>query len=968
MVSTRLALFACALAALATPLLAQGTPSGQISGRVLDPDGLALPGVAVTAESPALQGVRSAVSSSNGDYIIPFLPAGDYKVTFGLSGFAELAQRIRVANAASVSLDARLNVAAMNESIEVTATGPSDFGPQAEAATGYQSDLMVKLPTGRTILAATDLAPGVHATGSGGNVTISGASSFENVFMINGVTAQDNIRNTPLNLFIEDAIQETTIITSGVSAEYGRFSGGVVNAITKSGGNRFAGSFRTTFTNDDWVALTDYPNDSRVDDVVPTYEATLGGPILKDRLWFFGAYRGTDNKSSRTTTEPTNLNYEFGEKESRYEGKLTWSATRNHTFKGAYTRIERTETNASFARILDLDSLYDRELPQQLLSLNYTGVLTPQLFVDVNIAAREFSFVGSGSRFTDLTDGTVLLDRARRGSRYHAPTFCGVCDDEERDNREYVVKANYFLSTGSLGSHNLAAGVDVFEDLRFANNHQSGSDYLIFGTSTRIVDGIIYPVFNNDGSTFIRWAPIFESSQGSNFRTTSVFLNDSWRWSNRLSFNLGLRYDRNDGQDSMGNTVVRDSAWSPRLGVTFDPRGDGEWTIHASYGTYVTAIGTAVGDSASAGGQPATLDFDYRGPAINVGGAATVGQDDAVDTVFEWFFANGGKSRPTREAPFIPGVTSVISEGLSSPHANELSAGFSRRLGTRGLLRVDGVYREYKDFYSSRTDLSTGRVQDPLGRSFDLAITENTNEPERTYRGLNLQLSYPLLDDRLLVGGNYTLSRSRGNFSGENAFVSVIESYPEYSDRAWSAPVGDLSIDQRHRGRVWATYDVPLPEAVGRLDIGLLELMGSGTPYGGMGQVSTRPYVSNPGYLTPPATVPYFFTAPDEHRTKALFRTDLALNYAHEVFERAEIFGRFRMLNVFDRQEPIDANHISAAVLMRGDKPSLQAFDPFVTTPVEGTHWRRASTFGQPSSRLAYGTPRTFDFSIGLRF
>jgi hypothetical protein len=98
------------------------------------------------------------------------------------------------------------------------------------------------------MLSAVDLTPAVHATGPSGARTIGGAMSFESLYLLNGVEVQDNIRGTPFSLFIEDAIQETTTTTSGISAEYGRFLGGVINTVTKSGGNLMSGSFRTTFT------------------------------------------------------------------------------------------------------------------------------------------------------------------------------------------------------------------------------------------------------------------------------------------------------------------------------------------------------------------------------------------------------------------------------------------------------------------------------------------------------------------------------------------------------------------------------------------------------------------------------------------------------------------------------------------------------------------------------------------------
>ncbi len=164
--------------------------------------------------------------------------------------------------------------------------------------------------------------------------------SFENLFMINGVVVNENIRGQPLDLYIEDAIQETTTSTSGVSAEYGRFQGGVVNMLTKSGGNRFSGSFRANLSSDSWQSSNAGELTPERDDTVNTiYEATFGGFILRDKLWFFTA--GRDLSTSATqTTYLTNIEFPQTSEQTRLEGKLTWSITPNHRLIGSYAEIE----------------------------------------------------------------------------------------------------------------------------------------------------------------------------------------------------------------------------------------------------------------------------------------------------------------------------------------------------------------------------------------------------------------------------------------------------------------------------------------------------------------------------------------------------------------------------------------------------------------------------------------------------
>ncbi|HYU79372.1 MAG TPA: carboxypeptidase regulatory-like domain-containing protein, partial [Vicinamibacterales bacterium] len=267
---------------------AQGNPTGTISGRVLDQDGLPMPGVLVTATSPNLQGVRTNVTSANGDYTIPFLPSGEYELTFELQGFQTIKRtNIGVTMAETQKVDVSLKVAALVETVTVTGTA-ADIVSSATVGTNFKKDTLERLPVGRALNDAVLLAPGVAGNGPSGNIMMAGALSFESQYLVNGVVINENLRGQALNLFIEDAIQETKVSTGAISAEYGRFGGGVVNMITKSGGNAMSGSFRTTLNNDGWRSLTPYPTDQTVDKITPVYEATLGGPVKKGKIWYFG--------------------------------------------------------------------------------------------------------------------------------------------------------------------------------------------------------------------------------------------------------------------------------------------------------------------------------------------------------------------------------------------------------------------------------------------------------------------------------------------------------------------------------------------------------------------------------------------------------------------------------------------------------------------------------------------------------
>src|SRR5262245_35895831 len=345
----RIVLGVIAAMTVASSAAAQST-TGTISGRVLDVQGAALPGATATAKSPNLQGARETVTSENGDYLLTGLPSGPYTITFSLPGFQTQTRSVVLAPTQVLPLEVKLGPAEISE--EVTVTGSADtLTKTAQIATNFSQDLIAQLPTSRDLNAILMMAPGVHPTGPAGAFSFGGSVSFENLFLLNGVSINENIRGQAFDTAIEDAIQETTVANGGVSAEFGRFSGGVVNIITKSGGNQFSGSLRESLNNDKWRTLTPFETERlsttpepRVDNVVPTYEYTAGGPVMRDRLWFFTSGRVRYESAGRTLIG-TGVPYTFTEKQRRYEVKGTYSATPNHRFQVNYNHHDRAQEN-----------------------------------------------------------------------------------------------------------------------------------------------------------------------------------------------------------------------------------------------------------------------------------------------------------------------------------------------------------------------------------------------------------------------------------------------------------------------------------------------------------------------------------------------------------------------------------------------------------------------------------------------
>lgn len=956
----------------ALPML--GQTLGSLTGTVIM-DNQPLPGVTVTITSPALQGQRVVYTDINGNYNVAALPPGDYDVAFTMDNMKTVNEKTKVTLGGTSRVNTTMQLSTVAESITVTATAPAVLETQ-EVQTNLPSDLVEELPIGRTIQATITLAPGVTANGPGGQMVVGGGYAYDTLYVVNGAVTNENLRGQTEDLYIEDAIQETTVMTGAISAEFGRFTGGVVSAITKSGGNEFSGSFRDSFTNPSWDETTDFGEEQQDSVLNQTYEATLGGRFIRDRLWFFGAGRKSEidqtgffidggNNPVGPVARPTTV-----VADDRYEAKLTGQITPKHSLVGSYMSYKVNQTpHCAFGcwdeNTLDIDG---RDLPRDFKSLHYNGIVTNSFVLEAGYSERSLKFEGSGgnhvtTNFNDPRDialGSWAYD-FNIGGAWGAPIFCGVCDVEERSNEDYNLKGTYYLATKSLGTHSIVAGYDNFAESRFANNHQSGSGFDVYhygALPEYEADGTFRPILS-PGDLLLR-VPIEVLSQGSDFVTESLYINDKWDFNSNWSFNLGVRYDKNDGKDSAGHKISDDSNVSPRIGLTYDVLGNGRFRVNGSYSKYVSRIQEGIGGDAG-GGNPSYYIYYYDGPQI--GGIGTgMGSFDVLEEMFRWYLGIGGNNNTSHlVGVIIPGFNTRFDGSLKSPNVDEFTLGVGSQVGARGFVRVDYVDRQWNDFYTKST-APGDQIAHPVlaGEFLDVQTYSNTDATERSYRAIQTQGSYRALD-RLHVGFSYTYSKAEGNDIGESLGSGPVETTPflyrEYKAFARNNPVGALPNDQTHRARIYASYDLPM-QRFGNLNISALERYDSGTPYGAVANVHVRSFVTNPGYATPPSSASYFFTDRDEFRTDDVTATDLALNWTLPI-TRVQFFVQGEIINVFNEQAVV-APSTSITVLQR--------FNPFTETPVEGVHWEKDPGFGEATGAASYQLPRTYRFSAGFRF
>jgi len=971
---TAIVLFAAQIAVAQT--------TGSLSGTVTT-GGQPVGGVTVVLNSAALQGGRTAITNDAGAYSFDALPPGEYALKFERSGMAAMrtvAVRLAQTSRVDVSLKGY-------DELTVRASTPSVL-ELPQVSTNFTLQQIERLPLQRNQLATAQFAPGVNGnTLSNGQLQISGAPGYDNLVLVNGVVVTENVRGQMRPMYVEDAIQETTLITGAISAEFGRFSGGVVNTITKSGGNDLAGSLRDSLSSPAWSAQTP-AKEERESTLNHVWEATLGGYVLRDRLWFFTAGRWAKNDTARTTLSiPAGTNspaspavsYSEGNDQKRWEAKLTAQAGPRITAVGSYFRIDTQGTNVRFSNnIYDTASLTTRDDPESLVAIHLNDVVSSGLLAEAHYSRRKFAD-RSGSFATDLLGGTVLLDRANNNTRFNSPTLCGACDVERRDNDDIQLDARALL-----GTHDLVAGIDRFTESRYANNHQSGSDFSLFVTRVQWKDGVVYPVITptnaQGGGTFIRWNPVLVAPRENELRTESAFVNDVWTLGTHWTFNLGARFDRNHAADADGVVSSNDRRITPRLGVQYELNAH---RFSLSFAEYSSRIADSIASANQAAGNAAAIDFAYKGPAIN-NGALNTPLADVIKSVFDYFNATQGgtanraaNNLRANGSRTVPGYSTYFDGTLSSPYVREVTAGYGLELGRSGYVRADYVHRDWRDFYAASVTTATQRANTPLGIPVDLTLIRNSNNISRNYRGVQLQARWS--PRRFESGINYTWSKLRGTDEGESGNTGAVANvdpaifYPEFFNYARVNPSGYLQGDQRHRLRAWVGYDF------GAVTASLLQSYDSGLPYSIVGPVSLAAFATNPGYASVPNGL-YYFSERGALRTEANISTDIALRYALRL-HGIELFAQGDLLNVFNNDAIVDPQRLGLTVSTAATSTTFAAFNPRTATPIEcpqgapaaqctamKANYQLSTNFGQPLNDLAYQRPRTYRISLGARF
>lgn len=961
-------LLALSLSLFGLPLWSQTTTA--LKGRTVTNNDEPMAQVELTLETVAGGAEFRLQSSRSGSFRFANLSPGLYRLTARKAGFEAVVQEVGVHLGEESSVTVIL-MPEVREKLEVRAESITEQIPGAGVVLKFSE--LERAPTDRDLASVALLAPGVSNGGADGRLTISGARGHESMYLIDGgVATFDNRRGQPSQFLIEDAILEAQVQTAGIAAHQGFFSGGIVNAVSKSGDNTFTGSLRAIISNRDWREETPFEENTQDSGEEPgfsnTYMATVGGPIVKDKAWFFIAGRNLRDDYSAAFILPVTAPAGTAvpvipakTEDDRFSAKLTWAPAPNHTFIATYHDAQRVDKNLTGNGVLSASAvLPESRTDESLLSLEYRWIVNSALSFDFLVTDKNASIqdwypenLPQGdirAQFAEIIDRNTIANAG-------GPTTRGP-DPEHRDNTFINLKGRWFLDQGR-GIHDITFGFQQFRDRVFDNNNGGVVPWEV--VTPVGADEAGNPILSFGSGTLVAFSVIEERSKTSDLNTQALFISDDWQMNDRLLLRLGLRYEDSDADAQNGEPAIDDRHLDPRFYTAYQL--DERQQLSFGFARYTARISGVIDRTVGAG---RTSDFVwlYGGPATN-----------NVADVFQWFDTNLGDplsnealARAVQIIRFNPDDPQFfLDPDLKSPFADEILLGyeFAGQGGFR--FSADLISKEWSEFLALRNSPDLGTTNDGVD------ISELTNDDEnyaREYHAVQVQAEYRI-NDRWRIGGHYTWSQLYGNAVGESVNngsepLRELTQYPEYNQFEARLPMGYLPGDRRHAALL--RLEIADQFKKWQWQATLYQKYGSGTPYYASGRVPASPaygFPSNPGYGQPPRSVVLLWEPPNTYRTEAYSATDLALFLSRPIGKGVVFDFRLDILNLFNEEAfQRGSDNINSGVLTNVANP----FDVFNEQPTAGVNYTIPATFGTARTNEAYQNARQVKLNVVLRF
>ncbi len=830
-------LLVCVLAFAAVPAFAQQT-TGNINGRVLDDQGAAIPGATVTATNSATGFVRTDVSDAEGLYRLTALPVGVYDLVAELQGFTRVEQKGLVVNVSQTTdVNIQLKVASLAETITVTGESPLVSTTSSSVGQVVDTGRIESLPlNGRQFANLAATVPGVglgfHSDPTKStqySPQINGGAGRNVNYQIDGGDNNDDTVGGLLQLFPLEAIQEFNFITQRFKAEYGRSNGGVLNVVTKSGTNEWSGSFFELFRDKSMNAQTQTEKLAGVekgDYRRNQFGGSFGGPIMRDRAHFFFAAERTqqDTKQAVDTSGLfPNLDgvYDVPYRENLLTGKVTTNLSASQYLAVRYGRNNNTQPYGAAPNNTP-DNWGDSENKFNSINLNHNWVLGGSRLNEFIFQYADFrNHIASRSSAPNES----FPNGVTTGANGNTPQTTEQKKWQFRDDFSW-----HMTGMGGLG-HDFKTGVNFINEPRLFITFNTGKGAIFTTHLTNDVNGPISLVTVSDG----------DASANIPTKQFGTYIQDDWKVTDRLTVNLGLRWDLMTGyqfDESLNPNYVAIVAaaragllegipglenfdeepredydnFQPRIGGVFDLRGDGKDIIRAGWGVYT--------------------DFGYTNSNVLFAAADSTGQGfgqvfsvDVASGILnpDGSFYRAGQplsniqSQNQVEAGAFPLFGQWVDPRLEQPFTRQTNAGWSHELTPSTVLSIDYVRSEGRDLnFRPRVNQRIPGTTIRRLAAVVPTITPNTNGNRPAIsRGESLYNAMILSARRRLTNGfdftaSYTLSSGKstiGNATDELNTANIQDPNNPFDDPRQFGP--NLTTDARHRFTASAVFQLP---------------------------------------------------------------------------------------------------------------------------------------------------------------
>ncbi len=829
--------FALCVVLSVPPLLAQ-TSFATLRGSITDEQKGVLPGATVTIRHTQTNTQRAATTDHLGQYYVPNLPAGAYEVLVEMAGFGTVKRLLTLGVGQEATLDLVLRLAGVSQ--EVTVSGQSTVVETRTTIGGTISNKQIdELPTiARDFSDLAKLAPGISSTGQSGiGFSTAGQKQYQNNVFVDGATNAMQFYGTQAESFPQDWIQEFQVMTNGFSAEFGQASGAVLNVITRSGSNTVHGRLYGFFRDDRFDTA---PYAGRFVDGKPKFLDTppqynqqrwggfLGGPIQRDRVFFFGGIESLDNEATTVLALSTywrNQGYETvlpSENTNRvYMLKADWNASGNNRLSFRHSRTMKVDKNCSGQGGDGCNSspLWAEEKratfdgPLWSVLGNWTTTLSGRAFNELR------GYYGVNKLFITCnlagTYGLDLLQRNATTGLYTERTYpggafgCSTTGGLEGETNLYFNDTFMWVS----GRHQVKFGGQV-----------SRVDFLMDIDASQkgrwsFPADVVFNV-NNPASYPDQFNAAIGTATYSEARwNQSLFLQDTWQVRPDLTLNFGLRYDvdntimvgnqlidaRNDryvrdlGVDPPLTKVRRDvNNVAPRVGFVWLPTADRLWTIRGSAGIFYDQNHFNYNDVY----VNQTLLADTR-VSFNAN-SSTANPFWPDRTAMRAFLAKNFPLFPTlRSLGRIPQLVVFLAPDFRIPYTIQATVGLSRQFGSRVSVQADYVHSRGDDAVIGRdinVALVNGQYVAANPRYTGLQIIENAGWTR--YNGL--QTRADLRTDPARIGVSYTLAKARSN-----TLATGVSGTAATNPLDLSIDEGPTNEDRRHVVAIDGSYLLP---------------------------------------------------------------------------------------------------------------------------------------------------------------